>query len=1247
MAAAATNGSDVTTAVSSSRASETITNSSAITEEKSAIEKAPPLVMTIVNGTKAVYFNLSLLPCQAQLKEVDDCKQNFSYSSATYDAEDGLVHQAVLLNRHSVLGVIFYHGQEGAPDQPEFPKDIEFTIHGANTASSMSIKVKFRVRIVAEDVEKSKLEELAGLPHGLLPIDGRCTACPEVAELEDFVYAHGSPVRKSAILEPPFLSRSHPLENLLTEKSRSFFAQSKATVDSGAGGNVGAVVQMSFNPHILTRVPYQDLATAAEKAVAVGDEFMGNMFVRQSLTSQGMPPLVSVLPLCRVLGFSADDQEYSADRGRGRFSPLYPASSKSEADCYQTKLVDFLNSTQNMNSMRRIKPKPKFPNVLFNVDESARLDDELSEKDVENAMLLLVYLPATSPDEGNNTDLINQTSPVIREHRWFQVRIEIFRIHDAMTTKGDKVLKVDGGLLSATVQQSLSLNSPKEVSSRGTSSEIFPGARFACILSNIKWKYPATSPPSNSTEDTHSGDDKHRVSRRLTALDSSRKIKPTRSVIIVFDGAEEKTKVTSPSMPLHSKSSSLRDKSAFSPRAKSHRRVLDKPSRDQKPPSMHDVIQSFTAANIDAPSSVAHTADDENKYNIAGAGDASSVFSVALDVLHGITQAIYKAIGRPMSDPSEAHRKLTTDTYGQSLIHVNRLYQKAFGFENRKVPAHLPHMIDKSIMSEMQDMFADEWASTSSHKFRSTKDMQYAFSYYYYVMNRNKAKPPSLMEYVSREIDTNRDGFLNKNEFLTLAAQASGRSPRESDIENYYDCVFRRGEYSNLTDTYNETGTRPLDSYVVDSAAMGVKSEEDMLIRKKVGVRAMRKIERVVNERRAREKMVSDHEHGERASSTNVISSADEIAGGEYEQKTTIHPFPSVEEVLGCPLIVTELKDRISWPVTYAKGTDSDVAFEMIGDNFTNSFHQLNSIRARRPKFICINDNMQEPPAELMTAFEEFFEAMYPFQSQFELPAGQSNPSLYTDELKAFYDSKFNMVYTLVYSPVSLVSSSLFYARALAVFVLETLLALLDGNESSSGIYVLWRRAALAPDRKVTTQNIRSSSSHLAGLVTAHDLGYDFTSSGSVVHTVSMTLPLSFLILNIGVVILIVWISREIRNRRRQRAATSSGIHHEAEVAKLDGVTTPKLAVAASVEKPLSTSSFSFASRRFSRPAHDEDFLNKLWRKAGYSGGEEAGDKDVDDNEDTLVASPGEGEAWEDREVFLGGRSEGRKKLIT
>ena len=52
--------------------------------------------------------------------------------------------------------------------------------------------------------------------------------------------------------------------------------------------------------------------------------------------------------------------------------------------------------------------------------------------------------------------------------------------------------------------------------------------------------------------------------------------------------------------------------------------------------------------------------------------------------------------------PHLAGRQLL-DTFGDSLRHVNKLFNKEFGHSARKVPGHMPHMIDKNIMYELQD----------------------------------------------------------------------------------------------------------------------------------------------------------------------------------------------------------------------------------------------------------------------------------------------------------------------------------------------------------------------------------------------------------------------------------------------------------------------------------------------------------------------------------------------------------------
>jgi hypothetical protein len=83
-------------------------------------------------------------------------------------------------------------------------------------------------------------------------------------------------------------------------------------------------------------------------------------------------------------------------------------------------------------------------------------------------------------------------------------------------------------------------------------------------------------------------------------------------------------------------------------------------------------------------------------------------------------------------------RSLLMDTFGDSLIFVNQLYNAQFGTPDamRKVPAHMPHFIDAHVMRQLQATFPDQWDATSTHRFRSPTDMQYGFSYFYFLQNQ-------------------------------------------------------------------------------------------------------------------------------------------------------------------------------------------------------------------------------------------------------------------------------------------------------------------------------------------------------------------------------------------------------------------------------------------------------------------------------------------------------------------------------
>ena len=58
-------------------------------------------------------------------------------------------------------------------------------------------------------------------------------------------------------------------------------------------------------------------------------------------------------------------------------------------------------------------------------------------------------------------------------------------------------------------------------------------------------------------------------------------------------------------------------------------------------------------------------------------------------------------------------------------------------------------------MIELQSRFPEEFDRTSSHQLRSTEDMQFAFSYFYFLMGERKEM---VVEEAFAELDTDGSG---------------------------------------------------------------------------------------------------------------------------------------------------------------------------------------------------------------------------------------------------------------------------------------------------------------------------------------------------------------------------------------------------------------------------------------------------------------------------------------------------------
>ena len=138
---------------------------------------------------------------------------------------------------------------------------------------------------------------------------------------------------------------------------------------------------------------------------------------------------------------------------------------------------------------------------------------------------------------------------------------------------------------------------------------------------------------------------------------------------------------------------------------------------------------------------------------------------------------------------SEGNRRLS-DTYRDSLIFTNLQLIRLFGNVKRNVPAHMPHLINKWVMREIESKLSKYVNSTIRHKFRESDDLQYAFLYFHYLSGlMDKAETGNLDRIWREKLDRDEDGILNSNEFETLAAIVLGDSAEKDEKLKLLECL--------------------------------------------------------------------------------------------------------------------------------------------------------------------------------------------------------------------------------------------------------------------------------------------------------------------------------------------------------------------------------------------------------------------------------------------------------------------------
>nr|CCA24576.1 Nacetylglucosamine1phosphotransferase subunits alpha/beta putative [Albugo laibachii Nc14] len=119
---------------------------------------------------------------------------------------------------------------------------------------------------------------------------------------------------------------------------------------------------------------------------------------------------------------------------------------------------------------------------------------------------------------------------------------------------------------------------------------------------------------------------------------------------------------------------------------------------------------------------------------------------------------------------------------------------------------------------------------------------------------------------------------------------------------------------------------------------------------------------------------------------------------GKLEVSETLHPFITLDSLKKCKNVTEKLIDNVRRKKTYELMSEAEITFHMLSDNPAYALGQMLNTRARRTKFLCINDDMKNPSLKLHQLLHELFLAFWPNRSQFELPRHLQNRYLHIDE---------------------------------------------------------------------------------------------------------------------------------------------------------------------------------------------------------------------------------------------------------
>ncbi|XP_028139894.2 N-acetylglucosamine-1-phosphotransferase subunits alpha/beta [Diabrotica virgifera virgifera] len=149
------------------------------------------------------------------------------------------------------------------------------------------------------------------------------------------------------------------------------------------------------------------------------------------------------------------------------------------------------------------------------------------------------------------------------------------------------------------------------------------------------------------------------------------------------------------------------------------------------------------------------------------------------------------------------------DAYSASLQHTNRAFNKKYGFQTRKVPAHAPILIDKEIMHQLEEKFKQEFVVTETNRVRKENDMQFSFSYYHFIISEKKSRGVGE---IFDEFDTDGSMTWSDREIRTLLTQIYELPLSYTIVDHFEEILMNCSEHKQFPEIHAPLYERYIDS---------------------------------------------------------------------------------------------------------------------------------------------------------------------------------------------------------------------------------------------------------------------------------------------------------------------------------------------------------------------------------------------------------------------------------------------------